>query len=77
MQPRLQRHGGYDVDLPGYPRQRVVDRSRIAFSMQSFLEIYPIPAAYPAMSFSRAQASGPARPYVSWLSSTKRQYLRN
>ena len=44
---------------------RVVDRSRIAFSIKSFLETDPIPAAYFAIWFSRAKASGPARPYVS------------
>ena len=47
------------------PRQRVVDRSRIAFSMKNFVETDPIPAAYSAISFSNAKASGPARPYVS------------
>ena len=46
------------------PRHRVVDRSRIAFSIKSFLETDPILAAYSAISFSRAKASGPARPYV-------------
>ena len=47
------------------PRRRVVDKSRIAFSIKSCLETDPIHAAYSAISFSRAQASGPARPYVS------------
>ena len=47
------------------PRQRVVDRSHIAFSMKSFFETGPIPAAYSATSFSRAKASEPARDYVS------------
>ena len=47
------------------PRHRVGDRYCITFSMKSFLETDPIPAAYSAISFSRAKASGPARPYVS------------
>ena len=38
------------------PRHRVVDRSRIAFSIKSLLETDPIPAAYSAISFSRAKA---------------------
>ena len=47
------------------PRHRVVDRSRIAFSMKSILETDAIPAAYSAISFSNAKASRSERPNVS------------
>ena len=48
------------------------DGSCIAFSMKIFFETEPIPAAYCAISISRAKASQPARPYVPWMGSPKR-----
>ena len=54
------------------PRHSVVERSRIAFYMNFFLETAPIEAANSASSWRSAHAGGPARPYVSWDRGTKR-----
>ena len=54
------------------PRHRVVERSRIAFSMKIFLETAPFEAANSASSWRSTNAGGPARPYVSWDKGTKR-----
>ena len=51
---------------------RVVDRSRMAFSKNSLLDTTPQLAANNAISLRRAEAAGPARPNVSLLSGTNR-----
>ena len=74
---RLQWHRGYD--LPGNPpaqggrevphrvlhQELLGDRSDPCCVRCDFLETDPIPAAYAAILFGRAKASGPARPYFS------------
>ena len=54
------------------PRHSVVERLRIAFSMKIFMETAPVEAANSASSWRSANAGGPAQPYVSWDSGTKR-----
>ena len=69
---RHARNGAGARTCPAMPRQSVVERSRIAFSMKVFLETAPIDDENPASSWRKVTAGGPSRPYVSWDRGTER-----
>ena len=65
---RRARNGAEARPCRAMPRHNVVKRSRNTFSMKIFLETTPVKAA----SSWRSANAGPARPYVSWDTRTKR-----
>ena len=68
---RRARNGAEVRACHAMPRHSVVERSRIASSMKTFLETAPVEAANSASSWRSANDGGPARPCVSWDRGTK------